>query len=242
MIFIMGLKAYITAHFTFKFLIKVVILGIIIALVAIYAHDLIDEVNRMEAWIKKQGPLAPFLFALVILFFPVFGFPTDPICFAAGVLFGAAIGIPLAVIGMWASAVIMFFISRYFARKAFKKRFDNSPRMAQMDKIVEIGGMKVLLILRILPIPFSLISYFIGITKTSFKHYFISVVGTMGTVAVAAYAGAVATHVTKVVGTYQGLSPHDVHLITLGVVIILLAIAVIMARKALKQIRAQIKN
>jgi len=71
------------------------------------------------------------------------------------------------------SAVANFYISKRFGRKLVLK-FVGARGISQVDKFTEIFGTKLLIISRIIGFSvFELISYAAGLTKISFKKYFI---------------------------------------------------------------------
>jgi uncharacterized membrane protein YdjX (TVP38/TMEM64 family) len=213
----------------FRTLWKVLLLAVIITLLAIFGHDLADQTYRLEDWIRAQGVWAPFFFTLALLILPMIFFPLDPLCFAAGVLFGFGWGSFYAGMGLLASASLMFVLARYLARGTLTRYFSKSQKMRRVNHLVSKGGFKILVILRILPIPFSLLSYYLGVTSVRFKHYFWSVFGTAGTILVGVYAGSVAKSIAKM--------EHSVgHFIGLGLAIVLMLFLVQWARKTMKQI------
>lgn len=213
----------------FRTLGKIFILAVIITLLAVFGHDLADQTFRLEDWVRAQGVWAPFFFSLALLILPMIFFPLDPLCFAAGVLFGFGWGSFYAGVGLLASASLMFVLARYLARGTLTRYFSKSQKMERVNQLVSRGGFKILIILRILPIPFSLLSYYLGVTPVKFKHYFWSVFGTSGTILVGVYAGSVAKSIAKM--------EHSIgNFIALGLAIVLMLLLVQWARKTMKKI------
>lgn len=225
-------------HSRKKLLCKITLMILILGLLALLGHYFGDQVPRLEAFIEARGAFAPVFFALLFCLLPLVVFPTDPLCFAAGALFGIGLGFLLAGASLVGSAILMFFIARYFARAPIQKMLTRHPKLRRFDKSVAGGGMKVLLLLRLAPLPFAPLSYFLGSTKVSFGKYFWSIFATFGTVLVAVYYGSIAKHVTKLAGKTESFSPSRDLSLFAGLIISVIVLATLThyARKSLKEI------
>lgn len=196
-------KYYRQWKFWLKFLLFLVVLGILV----FFAEHLGPKIPLVEAWVKKQGPMAPFIFSLLMTLLLMLSFPTDILCFAAGILFGLFLGYFLAVVACLVSGSIMFFIARHLAGERIERWLNHYPKFRKLNRLLDLQGWKILFVLRMAPIPFATLSYSLGVTRVGFKKYFFSIFGTMGTVFLAVYYGNVAKHVTKLAGKAEAFDP-----------------------------------
>ena len=97
----------------------------------------------------------------------------SPMILVSITLYGLEIGMILLHLSSSISASINFWISRRFGRKLVTKLVGEKP-MKEVDEFAALEGKKVLWISRILGFSiFELISYAAGLTKISFKDYFL---------------------------------------------------------------------
>jgi uncharacterized membrane protein YdjX (TVP38/TMEM64 family) len=69
-------------------------------------------------------------------------------------------------------ALLAFLISRYWLGKTIKKRvLRNHKSFAAVDQVVTDSGWKIVLLLRLTPVPYSIVSYFLGVTKVKLRDY-----------------------------------------------------------------------
>lgn len=74
-------------------------------------------------------------------------------------------------------ALLAFLLSRYWLGKIIKKKvLRNHRSFAAVDQVITQSGWRTVLLLRLTPVPFSLVSYFLGVTKVKVRDY---VLGTL---------------------------------------------------------------
>lgn len=74
--------------------------------------------------------------------------------------------------GMLLGALFSFLISRYWLGKTIKKRcLRNHKSFMAVDSVVTESGWRTVLLLRLTPLPFSIVSYFLGVTKVKLRDY-----------------------------------------------------------------------
>ena len=132
----------------------------------------------MQNFIEQFGDYAPIIFLLLASILPVFLFPPGIFSVIGGLLFGFAKGAILTIIAAIIYTNIMFLISRYFARNKIENFLEKRLTLKQFNRIFGLKDNKLatfLIICRLIPIlPNSVISYSYGLTRISFKHYFIA--------------------------------------------------------------------
>ena len=132
----------------------------------------------MQNFIGQFGDYAPIIFLLLASILPIFLFPPGIFSVIGGLLFGFKLGAILTIIAAIIYTNIMFLISRYFARNKIENFLAKHLTLKQYNRIFGLDDNKLatfLIICRLIPIlPNSVVSYSYGLTRISFKHYFIA--------------------------------------------------------------------
>lgn len=132
----------------------------------------------MQDFITQFGDYAPLIFLLLASILPIFLFPPGIFSIVGGYLFGFKLGAILTITSAIVYTNIMFLISRYFARDYIEKFLVRKLSLKEFNRIFGIKENKLavfLIIFRLIPIlPNSIVSYSYGLTRISFKHYFIA--------------------------------------------------------------------
>lgn len=146
----------------------VVVLGL--ALIACY-FPIIPILEGLSHWIGGLGLIGLAIFVIVLAVSSLFFFPASPAIIATAAVFGFALGIVGAVLGVGLGASLGFIISRSFLRKDIAERLRRNPTFRAIDLAIEEEGWKVVALLRLCPIPFGLANYFYGLTGIRFQPY-----------------------------------------------------------------------
>ena len=132
----------------------------------------------MQNFIEQFGDYAPIIFLLLASILPIFLFPPGIFSVIGGLLFGFKLGAFLTIIAAIIYTNIMFLISRYFARNKIENFLEKRLTLKQYNRIFGLTDNKLatfLIICRLIPIlPNSIVSYSYGLTRISFKHYFMA--------------------------------------------------------------------
>ena len=140
-------------------------------------HNTVKGEN-MQNFIEQFGDYAPIIFLLLASILPIFLFPPGIFSVIGGLLFGFKLGAVLTIIAAIIYTNIMFLISRYFARNKIENFLEKRLTLKQFNRIFGLKDNKLatfLIICRLIPIlPNSIVSYSYGLTRISFKHYFIA--------------------------------------------------------------------
>lgn len=132
----------------------------------------------MQNFIEQFGDYTPIIFLLLASILPIFLFPPGIFSVIGGLLFGFKLGAVLTIIASIIYTNIMFLISRYFARNKIENFLAKHLTLKQYNRIFGLDDNKLatfLIICRLIPIlPNSVVSYSYGLTRISFKHYFIA--------------------------------------------------------------------
>ena len=132
----------------------------------------------MQNFIEQFGDYTPIIFLLLASILPILLFPPGIFSVIGGLLFGFKLGAFLTIIAAIIYTNIMFLISRYFARNKIENFLEKRLTLKQFNRIFGLKDNKLatfLIICRLIPIlPNSIVSYSYGLTRISFKHYFIA--------------------------------------------------------------------
>ena len=132
----------------------------------------------MQNFIEQFGNCEPIIFLLLASILPIFLFPPGIFSVIGGLLFGFKLGAILTITAAIIYTNIMFLISRYFARNKIENFLEKRLTLKQFNRIFGLKDNKLatfLIICRLIPIlPNSIVSYSYGLTRISFKHYFIA--------------------------------------------------------------------
>lgn len=136
-------------------------------------HDLRrGDLAEVRERIDGFGVLAPLVFAGIYTLITMIAFPTSPLTFAAGALFGPVVGIACAMIAATVSATASFLIARHFARGLVLRWLANSRRFHQLDRLTERHGTLVVVAARLVNVvPFFVVNYGLGVTRVPFRTF-----------------------------------------------------------------------
>jgi uncharacterized membrane protein YdjX (TVP38/TMEM64 family) len=145
-------------------------LGALVAVVAtafaIVALSGSLSADRVRDWIDGFGAAGPIVFiALSTLLSCVF-FPGPLLAGASGLLFGSALGTPVAIVAATLSAMLACSLSRWVAGDAVERL--GGRRVKAMAAFVERRGFLSVLYVRLLPgVPYTLFNYAVGLTRVT---------------------------------------------------------------------------
>ncbi|MGW6376657.1 TVP38/TMEM64 family protein [Rhodococcus sp. NPDC055112] len=150
----------------------------------IVPHPSVDEVRE---WARSVGPAFPLVFFAVHALVTVAPVPRTVFTLSAGVLFGAATGILIAVAATTVSAVLALLLVRAVGRDAFASRMTHPAIQAIDDRLARRGWLAVGSLRLIAAVPFSVINYCSGVSSVRLLPYMLATLagvlpGTIGVV------------------------------------------------------------
>jgi uncharacterized membrane protein YdjX (TVP38/TMEM64 family) len=139
----------------------VAILAAIVILIAIAVWVPLPTAVQMRDWATSVGPWFPLAFLAAHIVVTVFPFPRTAFTLAAGLLFGPAIGVPLAVLASTVSAVIALLLVRAAGWQL--SRLVPHSRVDTFDARLRERGWPTVISMRMIPaLPFSVVNYAAG--------------------------------------------------------------------------------
>ncbi len=148
------------------------------------------ETSEVRHQIKSLGAWGPMIIIGLAAIHSVVPYPAEIVNAAAGFAYGFFGGLGIVVIGWMISALICYWFGTGVARPLLDRWF-GAARFARFERMVQRGGVTLLIALRLLPIvPFSLISAAAGAARVPFPRYcWTTAVGFLPITALAVYFG-----------------------------------------------------
>lgn len=195
-------------------------------------------IPEIEVWIKGLGGLAPLVFILLFISATPFFLSVDALCLAAGVLFPLLAGSLYILISTYLAAAVIFILGRSLFQNKVRQLLAKHPKLENMDAVLVGNDFKIMFLLRLLPLPFALLSYAFSATQVTFKAYILSTSGILIYNLTLVYFGYTAKHIASMAQSAQATHTINYPLLTIGAIGIALILTLIIkiARKTLKQI------
>jgi uncharacterized membrane protein YdjX (TVP38/TMEM64 family) len=151
--------------------IVVLLLTVLVAAWLTAPMPLIVVLLRVRTWVAAAGPWGPVAYVLVYALAVVLLVPGSLLALSAGLAYGPW-GVPLAVSAATAGAALSFLIGRYLAGEWLRKLINRGLLLRAVESAVVDGGWRFVGLVRLSPLlPFSLLNYYFGITRVSFRQY-----------------------------------------------------------------------
>jgi len=132
-----------------------------------------EWISSLSERVAGLGAAGPVIYVVLYILGTIILAPSPLMSIAAGVAFGWW-GLPLAVAAATAGATCSFLLSRYFFGDTLEDWLTNRRLLEAAKNAVDEEGWKVLLPLRLSPVvPFGILNYLLGLTKTPLITYVI---------------------------------------------------------------------
>ncbi|WP_256987475.1 TVP38/TMEM64 family protein [Rhodococcoides fascians] len=148
----------------------VVVIAVVIVLGSV---DLPDPAFIRDR-VASAGPWGIALFVVLYAVLSATPFPASTLTIASGLLFGLAVGATVVVFAATAGAYLGYWGARALGRgQVARTEWD---RLRRLDAMLGRRGLLSVLLVRLVPLPFSLVNYAAGVSAVGQRDY---VVGTM---------------------------------------------------------------
>ena len=143
------------------------------ALVAIVVFVPLPDAVQLRDWASTVGTWFPLAFLGAHIVLTVLPFPRTPFTLSAGLLFGPALGVALAVTASAISALIALLLVRAFGWQL--SRLVSHPCVTSLDARLSERGWPAVLSLRMIPaVPFSVLNYAAGASAVRVVPYLLA--------------------------------------------------------------------
>jgi uncharacterized membrane protein YdjX (TVP38/TMEM64 family) len=172
----------------------VLFLAALVAVIPALRHAAVaavhGETSEVRHQIKSLGAGGPLIIVGLGVIHSVVPYPAEIVNAAAGFAYGFFGGLGIVSVGWMLSALICYWFGTGVARPLLDRWFGKE-RFERFERMVERGGVTLLIALRLLPIvPFSLISAAAGAARVPFGRYcWTTAIGFLPITALAVYLG-----------------------------------------------------
>ena len=129
--------------------------------------------EEFKHWVETLGGWGPVIYVLVYVLRPLILFPAGVLSASAGVIWGPLVGFLYLQIAANISSTVEFLFARYLGRAVVEKHLKG--KMHDLDEKIEKHGFLTVLLIRLIPnLPWDVQNLSLGLTKVSFKDYFIA--------------------------------------------------------------------
>jgi len=158
----------------------------------------ISFVEALQERVMSWGAWAAICYPLLFAACNILLLPGGILAVGGGFFFGLWWGFLIVLTGNIVSTAISFALSRFVARRWFKRKLSRNPTLRALGPAVERESWKIILLSQLHPLfPTSLLNYFYGLTRIRFSTYmlwasigrmpglfFYAYIGTLGQLAV----------------------------------------------------------
>jgi uncharacterized membrane protein YdjX (TVP38/TMEM64 family) len=148
--------------------------AVIVLASAAYFFPLVPALEHISAWLGGLGAIGAALFAVLIAVASLCLLPASPFIIVASAVFGFSLGLLTSAVGIILGAASGYVLSRLFLRKDVADQLKVRPTFKAIDQAIAEEGWKIVLLLRLCPIPFGLANYLYGLTAIPFLPYLIT--------------------------------------------------------------------
>jgi len=154
-------------------IVRLLVLALVIAgIVVLYQYREHVDATALEQWVKDAGVAGPLVFMLIYIIGTVLFFPGSVLTLAGGAIFGPVWGTFYNLTGATIGAALAFLFSRYLASDWVEQK--TAGRLAKLKSGVEEEGWRFVAFVRLVPFPFNVLNYALGLTRIRFSHYVIT--------------------------------------------------------------------
>ena len=153
---------------------RIIIAGVAaVILVAVAVWVPLPTAVQLRDWATSVGPWFPLAFLATHIVVTIFPFPRTAFTLAAGLLFGPALGVGIAVLASALSAVIALVLVRALGLQL--SGLVSHPRVESVDAWLRSRGWPAVLSLRLIPVvPFSVLNYAAGASAVRVLPYLLA--------------------------------------------------------------------
>ena len=135
-----------------------------------------ENIYDLAFFFNTNSGILAFIFLYIV--FVLLILPASWLSLLSGFLYGSYLGSIIVFCAAAMGASLAFFISKSFLSIKVKKVINRFPRLSLMEKVVQKGGLKLILLVRLSPIfPFSILNYFYGLNNIKFSDFALGLLG-----------------------------------------------------------------
>lgn len=141
-------------------------------------HTWRNDISALEALAQildmlQTSALGPLLFIVIYTLRPLVLFPATLLTLGAGLVYGPVLGIGLSIIGSNLSAMVAFFIGRFFGDGLLNG--DHSSKLIQRyAQRLRSNSFATVLIMRFVLLPYDVVNYLCGVLQINWRAYLLA--------------------------------------------------------------------
>lgn len=192
---------------------------IFVGIVLLIGHGLELYLPDLEVRIQGMGAFAPLGFIALFVVLTPFFISVDALCFAAGLLFPIAAGEFYIIIATYLSAAVIFLLGRYLLRDRVLMFLAKRKHFSELDQVIKDNELKLMFLLRLIPLPFAMLSYAFSVTQVRFWPYLAASSGVLIYNISLVYFGYTTKHLSGLISGASSQSGVSYPLLALGLVV-----------------------
>ncbi len=163
-----------------------------------------------------------FSFVCIYILIVLLILPASWLSLLSGFLYGSYFGSIIVFISASIGASVAFFVSKSFFAIKLKSLLSRYPKLSVIEKVVEKGGLKLIILARLSPIfPFSILNYFYGLNNVKFKDFALGLLGIIPGTFLYCSIGSLAKSIQELKNLQ---SPNNLYMTIVGIISTFLAV------------------
>ncbi|MBV9392497.1 MAG: TVP38/TMEM64 family protein [Verrucomicrobia bacterium] len=152
----------------------------------------VPMLRHVCTWVGNLGPIGVLIIALLLAAGSLVFLPASPFVIGASAVFGFPLGLAGSLVGVTLGAAFGFLLARWFLRKDLSEHLRKREVFRAIDLAIERDGWKIVILLRLCPIPFGLANYLYGLTSVHFRAYLVAtILGSLPSLCLFSHLGSV---------------------------------------------------
>src|SRR5205823_4877114 len=132
----------------------------------------VNFIEALQARVMSWGAWAAICYPLLFAACNILLLPGGILAVGGGFFFGLWWGFLIVFAGNIVATAISFALSRFVARRWFRRKLSRNPTLKALGPAVERESWKIILLSQLHPLfPTSLLNYFYGVTRIRFRTY-----------------------------------------------------------------------
>lgn len=213
-----------------------------IALLVVLSRELELHLGELEHDIQALGVWAPLGFIGVFALLTPFWLSVDALCFAAGLLFPLLSAELYMIVATYGAATVIFVLGRSLFKRKLKSWLAQQPKFAKLNALVSRQvSFKLMLLLRLTPLPFAMLSYAFAAASVPFWPYIAATSGIFIYNGTLVYLGYAAKHLAGLAAGQAVSAEIPLPLLAIGL-LFTIAVMVYVAKVAARALEEMREN
>ncbi len=169
------------------------------AVLIFVARELELHLPDLEHWVMNLGLWAPLGFVVLFVLSTPLLVSVDALCLAAGLLFPLAAGECYMILATYLAAALIFLVGRYLFKEQVEEFIAQRKKFSDFNGVLERHAFKLMVLLRLTPLPFALLSYAFAVSPVRFWPYLAATSGILIYNGTLVYVGYTAKHIAGLI-------------------------------------------